>query len=147
MPGHAASIVIHRPVEEVFEYMDDVSREHEWQPQLEEAEQLPPGPAGVGTRRRYVSEFMGRRVENTYVIRRYEPNRRVVLETTEDSTLNATTDIRWESIPGGTRLTTSVDGSAKGALRLLPRSVLEAAFEKELKGALARLKRRLESSV
>lgn len=144
MPGHEASVVIHRPVEDVFEYMDDVSREHEWQPQLEDAQQLPPGPATVGSRRRYVSQFMGKRVENTYIIRTYEPNRRLLLETTPDSTINVTTEIRWESVPGGTKVTMSLDGSAKGPLKLVPRRLLSAAFAKDLERALTRLKERLE---
>ncbi len=144
MPGHEASVLIDRPVSDVFEYMDDISREHEWQPQLVEAEQEPPGPAAVGTRRRYVSDFMGRRVENTYVIRSYEPNRRIVMETTEDSSLNATTEIRWRSTSGGTEVTMSFDGTPRGALSFLPRRMLEATFDREVKSALARLKERLE---
>ena len=144
MSGHEASVVIDRPVKDVFEYMDDISREHEWQPQLVEAEQAPPGPAAVGTQRRYVSDFMGRRVENTYVIRTYEPNRRIVLETTEDSSLKATTEIRWRAASGGTEVTMSFDGTPTGALRFLPRRMLEATFDKEVKSALARLKERLE---
>ena len=144
MSGHEASVVIDRPVKDVFEYMDDISREHEWQPQLVEAEQIPPGPAVVGTQRRYVSDFMGRRVENTYVIRTYEPNQRIVLETTEDSSLRATTEIRWRSASGGTEVTMSFDGTPTRALRFLPRRMLEATFDKEVKSALARLKERLE---
>ena len=145
MPGHEASVVIHRPVEDVFEYMDDISHEHEWQPRLAEWEQIPSGPAAVGTRRRYVSEFMGRRVENTYVIRTYEPNRRLLLETTEDSSISTTTEIRWKPVPGGTQVTMSVDGRAKGALRLVPLRVLEAAFNRDVNSALARLKETLEA--
>lgn len=35
------SIVINRPVEEVFAYMDDIDKEHEWQPYLKEWSQTP----------------------------------------------------------------------------------------------------------
>ena len=85
----AKSIVINRPVDDVFEYMNDVRRELEWQPQLIEAEQSPAGPTAVGSRRRYVSEFMGKRLVNTYVVKIYEPNDRLVVETTKDSVLHA----------------------------------------------------------
>lgn len=139
-------MVIGRPVEDVFDYMNDVAREPEWQPQLTEAEQTPSGPVAVGSERRYVSSFMGRRVENTYVVLRCEPNRRLVLETTEGSVLNATTDIRWETVDGGTRVTMSVDGKPTGALRFIPRILLENTFESELEDALARLKSRLEQA-
>ncbi len=147
MAAKRVSVVIRRPVDEVFDYMNDIDREHEWQPQLREAEQIPPGPPAVGSRRRYVSDFMGRRVENTYVIRTCEPRSRMVLETAGDSALKATSEILWEEVPGGTRVTMAVDGSPKGALRLVPRRLLEATFESQLRDTLGRLKRRLEDAV
>ncbi|MEE2900174.1 MAG: hypothetical protein VX815_17065, partial [Gemmatimonadota bacterium] len=59
---HSDSIFIQRAVADVFAYMDDVRLEHEWQPNLRDAEQAPPGAAAVGTRRHYVTDFMGRPV-------------------------------------------------------------------------------------
>ena len=52
--GHAVenSIGIGAPAEAVFDYVTDVRREQEWNPQLREAEKLTPGPVGVGTRYR-----------------------------------------------------------------------------------------------
>ena len=145
MPRQAKSIVIQRPVEDVFAYMDDVSREPEWQPQLIEAEQIPSGPAAVGTKRRYVSDFLGKRVENTYVVKVYEPNTRLVVKTTTDSVLDATSDIRWEAVPEGTRVTMALDGRPRGALRFVPARVMESTFEKEVATTLKRLKERLEA--
>lgn len=144
MPRKEASIVIQRPREEVFAYMDDVRHEPEWQPQLVEVEQTPPGPTRPGTRRRYVTEFLGKRLENTYVVLGHEPNRRVVLQTTPDSVLEASSEIRWEEVEGGTRVTMILDGSVSGPLRFVPDALLEASFDKELRSALARLKERLE---
>jgi uncharacterized membrane protein len=143
--GGAISIVIRRPVVEVFAFMNDVSREHEWQPALVDARQDPAGPTAVGSRRSYRSEFMGRAVANTYVVRVWEPNRRLVLESTPDSTLDAKSEVRWETVDGGTKVTMSVEGSPRGAMRLVPRKLLESTMEKETKDALARLKQVLES--
>ena len=145
MPSHQNSVVIRRPLDEVFTYMNDVSRETEWQPQLREAEQIPPGPVEVGTRRRYVSEFMGKRLENVYVITTFEQNSRVVCETTKDAVMDATSDIRWEAVEDGTRVTMALEGKPSGVLRFLPSSILEATFEKEVRGALSRLKETLEA--
>ena len=145
MARHEASIVIHRPVDEVFAYMDDVTRETEWQPQLVEAEQHPPGPTEVGSRRRYVSEFLGKRLENTYVVLVYEPRRRVVVQSTPDSVLDARSEIRWEAAEEGTRVTMVVDGKAAGPFRFVPGPLLQATFEKEVRSALARLRERLEA--
>lgn len=145
MPRKEVSIVIQRPLEEVFAYMDDVSHEPEWQPQLVEVEQIPPGPTRAGTKRRYVTEFLGKRLQNTYVVLGYAPNRRVVLQTTPDSVLEASSEIRWDEVEGGTRVTMILDGKASGPLRFVPDALLEASFDKELKSALARLKERLEA--
>jgi hypothetical protein len=53
-PGHMVenSIVIAAPAEKVFDYVTDVRREPEWNPQLRQAEKLTPGPIGAGTRYR-----------------------------------------------------------------------------------------------
>ena len=144
MASRALSVVIRRPIAEVFDYMNDVTREHEWQPHLVDAVQEPPGPSAVGSLRRYRSEFMGRSVENTYVIRAWEPRRRLTLETTGDSALEATSEVRWEAVPDGTRVMMTVEGKPKGAFRLVPRKLLEATMHKETEAALARLKERLE---
>ena len=44
MPRIERSVTIARSVPDVFSYMDDVDREHEWQPNLRAASQEPRGP-------------------------------------------------------------------------------------------------------
>ena len=142
---YSDSILIQRPVADVFAYMDDVSREHEWQPKLRGAEQEPPGAAAVGTRRHYVSEFLGRSVKNSYEVKAYEPNQRLVLESMPGSTVSAANEILWTSEGTGTRVTMSVEGKPTGVLRFVPGAVLEAAFREQMKESLSLLKQRLES--
>jgi carbon monoxide dehydrogenase subunit G len=137
-------VVIASPVSRVFAYMDDVSREREWQPGIVEAYQEPPGPTAVGTKKRYVSEFMGRRIENTYVTTVYEPDVRVSYETTPDSVLKAKVQLQFETVGSGTKVTMAVNGKATGPLRFIPKGVLEAVFRKELGQSLQMLKERLE---
>jgi uncharacterized protein YndB with AHSA1/START domain len=52
--GHVIenSIGIAAPAEQVFDYVTDVRREPEWNPQLREPEKLTPEPVGAGTRYR-----------------------------------------------------------------------------------------------
>ncbi|MDA0329917.1 MAG: SRPBCC family protein [Gemmatimonadetes bacterium] len=145
MPSHGESIVIRRSVADVFAYMNDITREREWQPHLIEADQVPAGPATVGTRRRYVSEFLGKRLVNTYVVTLYEAGRHVVCESTKDSVLDAKTDLTWEEVDGGTRVTMAFEGSASGPLKFIPARMLQATFENEVSTALKRLKERLEA--
>jgi len=145
MPKIQRSVLIRRPVPEVFSYMDDIDREGEWQPNLRSAEQEPVGPVGVGTVKRYTSEFLKKEVRNAYRCTVYEMYVRTVYESTPDSAVDATAEIRWEPVPEGTQVTWTIDASARGALRLMPGALLEKASIHELEETLARLKARLES--
>lgn len=146
MTTHESSVFIRRPIEDVFAYMDDIEREVEWQSSLTEASQTPPGATAVGSEKRYVSTFLGKRLTNTYVVETYEPNRRIVARTTDDSVLQATSDLRWNEEEGGTRVTMAISGGASGPLRFIPQSMIEATFEREVAATLERLKQRLEQS-
>lgn len=145
MSVQTASIVIHRRPRDVFAYMDDVSREHEWQPSLESAGQEPEGPTRVGTRKRYVSTFMGRRVDNTYVVVELDPGRKIVCRTTADSAADVRSEVLCEEEGGATRVTMTVDGRPRGALRMIPGKALRAVYRDQLDETLERLKRVLES--
>jgi uncharacterized protein YndB with AHSA1/START domain len=144
MPSYECSIVIASPVERVFAYMQDIDREREWQPNLREARQVTQGEPGVGTERRYVSEFMGKRFANAYVNTVFEPNRRVAYESTPDSDTQASGEITWEEIEGGTRVTMRVQAEVGGLLRFVPKAIVESVGKKELMDALGRVKQRLE---
>ncbi|MGD2067758.1 MAG: SRPBCC family protein [Gemmatimonadota bacterium] len=146
MKRQTATILIDRPPVEVFRYMDDVSREREWQPNLRAAEQEPPGPSKPGTCKRYVSEFMGREIRNTYVVREVQSGRRIVTETTPESAIDARCEIVIEPEGAGARVTLAVEGRPRGFLRLLGKGLLERAYHKELSASLARLKARMEAT-
>ena len=145
MPSYSASIVIRRPVDEVYAFMDDIEREQEWQPNLRSWEQIPPGPVRTGTRKRYVTEFLGRKLTNTYVVRELEPGVRVVQETERGSSADVTSEVRWAAVPGGTRVTITVEARPSGLLRLVPGAILESATRAELEASLERLRACLES--
>lgn len=145
MAGQSVTILISRPPDEVFAFMDDVGREHEWQPNLRSATKEPPGPTAIGTLKRYTSDFMGRSVDNCYEVTELEPGRRVVYRTTKDSSLNAVNETTCEPAEGGTRITMRIEARPKGILRLIPRAVLEETARMEVHAALERLKGILES--
>ncbi|MDA0311295.1 MAG: SRPBCC family protein [Gemmatimonadetes bacterium] len=145
MSQQSASIIIARSPDDVFAYMDDTAREHEWQPNLKSAEQDPAGPTRVGTRKSYTNQFMGRDVENTYVVTLLEPGRRVVYETAKGSAVDARSEILCEAAVDGTKVTMSITGTPKGVLRFVPSALLEIAYREELNAALSRLKKQMES--
>jgi uncharacterized membrane protein len=67
------SIDINRRPEDVFAYIDDLSRHGEWQGQIESVTVLTEGPTRVGTQAREVRRFGGRSQTQTYEITQHEP--------------------------------------------------------------------------
>jgi uncharacterized protein YndB with AHSA1/START domain len=72
-----ASIVINRPVGQVFAAMTDTKNQPQWDPGLLEARLTPDGPVSVGTKITEVRKFMGRTSENTGEVIEFEPNARI----------------------------------------------------------------------
>ena len=145
MDNQEYSIVVARPIGEVFAYLDDVESEREWQPNLREVQKTPPGPSAVGTKKRYVSQFLGKRIENTYEVIEMGPGWRIVYRTTPDSFVEATSEVRCEPEGDGTRVTMVVTARPGGALRLVPKKLMEKASVEELRDSLERLKALLEA--
>jgi uncharacterized membrane protein len=146
MSRHSSTVIIRRPLAEVYAYMDDVAREREWQPALRSAAKDPPGATRVGTRKIYESEFLGRRVKNIYQVLEMEPGRRVVQQTIGGSSARIWSEVLWTEHPEGTAVTLTVEAEPQGLLRLIPRHFLESATRSELEGSLRALKRALEGS-
>ncbi len=139
------SVIIRRSVPDVFSYMDDIEREHEWQPNLRAASQEPRGPVGVGTLKRYTTVFMKQERQNVYRVTEYEMYAHVVYESTPESATNATSEVRWDQVPDGTKVTMTIDATPGPALKLVPKKVLEKATTQELERVLEKLRVVLES--
>ena len=76
------SIIIHRPIEEVFAFVDDQSNAPEWQDGLVEVRRTTEGPIGVGTRHTFVRTFMGQRMQGSNEYIEHEPNKCVRFRST-----------------------------------------------------------------
>ena len=143
---YETSIVIDRPVEEVFAYMEDIYREREWQPYIREVQRIPADGGGVGTIRRYTNHYLGRSFENVYETTVYEPNQRVAYSSTPEAAVQATGETRWEAVEEGTRVTMVFDPDVAGFYSYLPNRIVDWIYRRQLNITLARLKKRLESS-
>jgi Polyketide cyclase / dehydrase and lipid transport len=126
------SIGIAAPAEAVFDYVTDVRREPEWNPQLREAEKLTPGPVGAGTRYRVrFGRGVGTAIiENTAFDR---PRGWSAVST------SGRLDVRFRGqvtgFPGGCQLAVRNELFPHGAFRLLSpvlRRVLRRSWDKDL---------------
>ena len=98
------SVVINRPIEEVFAFLNNPDNTSQWRGSVLESKQTSEGPPGVGTTGQGVSQFLGRRSESTWEITEYELNRKVTSKSTSGPVpyeLSAT----FESVDEGTRVT------------------------------------------
>ena len=139
-----SSIVILKPLEDVWTFMDDPERAREWQPYLVELEQDPPDRMGVGTEQRYVFKYLGQSIRNHYVVTAYEPMTRTAYKSLLGSSIQATGDNIFEELDGGTKLTMSFKPEIGGFFGALPKSFVAWTYRRTLVSKLERIKEILE---
>ena len=71
------SIAIDRPVEVIFSFVTDRRNDIVWQSGLLEARQISDGPFDVGATYFQLMEFLGQKIESTYEVTAFEPNRKM----------------------------------------------------------------------
>ena len=129
---------VDRPVDEVFAYLTDPQRLHEWQENTLEVHL--DGPMGPGARIQEVRKGPGgKRVESTVEVAAYEPDRVFDLRILE-GVAHIHGDHRPEPSPdGGTTIRFTAHGELKGLMKLA-RPLLPGLFRK----SFTKLKRNLE---
>jgi uncharacterized membrane protein len=136
------SIVINRPVEEVFAYLADISNWPQWNEAVGNVAQTPPGALAVGTTLRGASEVMGRIMERSSEILEYEPNKKVAQKMHVGPT-EVQASWLFEPVEGGTRLIMRSQGETSGPFKLAG-PLMDRAAKKQIEENLARLKAVLE---
>ena len=137
------SVVIKRPVEQVFAVVSDLENDPPWSGAAE-LRRTSPGPVGVGTTFRQRDRLLGRRLELTLQVVDYEPNHKVTLKTTSRGLSFAGTRMVEPVGQGATRVTFVGGGRAGGVWRPAE-PLLAAVGGRRLRAQLGRLKRLLES--
>jgi hypothetical protein len=111
-------IVIHRPVDVVFDYIADQSNEPQYNPRMVRAEKITPGPVGKGTRFRSAVASMGRTTEMLIEVTGYDRSTRLASDTTmQQADISYT--LTFEPAASGTRMRWSGQVRPKGAFKLL----------------------------
>lgn len=113
----SCSIVINRPVEEVFSYMTDAKNLSNWMSELVEAKQTSEGPVGVGTTISAVANVLGRRIENIQEVTAYEPNGKFAIKAISGPAINED-KFSLESVAEGTKVTRTTKGEVGGFFRM-----------------------------
>ena len=137
------SIVIDRPVEEVWEFVHDTANNVLWQTTLAASEKLTEGPMDAGTRVREVRHFLGLRIESTWEMTEYEPNRTSAIRGVSGP-IPLSGRYRVEAFEGGTRFTVTGELDAHGFFKLAE-PVFARITSRELEANLGHLKDLLEA--
>jgi len=111
------SIIIHRPIEEVFAYLSDFRNIPQWQSGVVEVQQTPESPVGRGTRGTFVRTFLGRKIEMTVEVVEYEPNTKHTFKSTSGP-MPTTVSRIFEPTAEGTKVTMAIEMQAGGFFAL-----------------------------
>jgi uncharacterized membrane protein len=138
------SIVIERPIDEVWDFVHDTTKDALWQTTLVESRLLTEGPKRVGTRVQEVRRFMGVRLEMDLELTEFEPNRKSSLKAVSGG-IPLSGSYVLEPLDGATRLTVTGELDAHGAFKLAE-PVFARITSRELEANLGHLKDLLEAA-
>ena len=139
-----ASVVINRPVEEVFAFASNPENEPQWSTGILESKQTSAGAMGVGTTLQGVSHLLGRRIEWSSEVTEYERNRKIRYKASLPPPLSLEQTLIFEPVEGGTRVTIIAEGEAGGFFRLAEPIVVRM-YERQMEASVANLKDILEA--
>jgi uncharacterized membrane protein len=136
-------IAIGRPRDMVAAFASDPTNATAWYKNIKSVEWETPPPPAVGSRVRFVAQFLGRTLEYTYEIQALEPGRRLVMGTS-DGPFPMETTYTWEdSGSGGTTMSLRNRGAPAGFAKASA-PILARAMRRANEADLRRLKRLLE---
>jgi uncharacterized membrane protein len=141
------SVEIARSPQDVFAYLDDLTRHGEWQDAIVSIEPVTEGPTRVGTRARQTRRTPGGEKTFTYEVTEHDPPRRSSFRGI-DGPLRPVGTVTVEPAGDGSRsrVTLEFDLEGHGIGKLLA-PLAKSQARKEMPKNQAQLKERLESGV
>lgn len=137
------SVVIRRPVNEVFAYVSDFNRAKEWRVEVRESTQTPPGPMVKGSQLHEESAIMGRRVVTESVVDELEPGRRFAFKHVAGP-IPVSGEYLLDAAGDGTKLTYTLYAELRGVWRVAA-PYLRGSGPKMMARSLEKLRERLDS--
>ncbi len=136
-------IEIARPRSEVAAYAADPDHATDWYANIASVAWETPPPLAVGSRLRFVAQFLGRELAYTYEVREHVVGERFVMSTAEGPFPMRTTYTWADTGTGGTLMTLRNAGSPSGFARI-GAPAMALAMRRANRADLARLKDVLE---
>lgn len=137
------STMIYRPVSQVFDFMSTPENDFQWQYGTLVSARISEGASQRGTSFRSIGHLMGRRIQSTFEVTEYEPNRKYGFKSLSGP-LQSHTSYTFEIDKGVTQIDVSTQVNAINFFQV-NQGVLEKNMKKQLKENLAMLKDILEA--
>jgi len=138
------SILIRKPIVEVFNYVADPEKFHLWQPFVREAKITSKKPIRQGTTYSYTFQALGKLYETNGVIREYIPFQHYTYETTS-SPFPIKGGFRFRQVDDFVEVTAYGEADSRGHFSMA-QSIISLLLGRQLKVMLQNLKDILECS-
>jgi carbon monoxide dehydrogenase subunit G len=138
------SVIIHRPLAEVFAILSNLENNMRWRTGMIAAEKISAGPIGIGTSYRIINSIFGRRIEGEAVVTEYELNQKYA--TVNKSGLPIETKRTFEPVNEGTKVTFAVKAELGGFFDIA-KPVLETIGKRRLESDAAKVKELVEAGI
>ncbi len=142
MPSARRTVVISRPVSEVFAFFADVANDHKWRSGVKEIRR----ESGDGVGARYYQRVAGpggRSFPADFEVTGWEPDRRFAFRVVAGP-LRPDGEYTFRPVDGGTELTFTLDAPLSGVKKMLMGSPAQHAMDSEM-ASLDKAKAVLES--
>ena len=139
------SIIINRPVEEVWKFMSNIENATKWDRGVLEARQTSEGTIGVGSTLQTRRQMLGRQRIGKLRVSEYVPNRIIALQASLGQIAAAQIRYSFEPVDGGTRMMGTSEVELHGAWRLIT-PILNLMLERDGREDMANIKRIMEVS-
>lgn len=143
MTSFTNTIVIKRPIEDVFKVLTNVENTATWFPANLEEHWTSPPPHGVGSTRHATVTMLGRRTENDAVATVFDPPHRAAMQGTSPNAPFLTT-LTFQDEPGGTRVQVETGFTFRGGQRVIA-PLFVGWFRRAWDRGLENLKRMMEA--
>lgn len=138
-----ASTMIYRPIQQVFDFVSSPENDFQWQYGTLKAAGLSEGVSKIGSFFRSIGHLLGHRVQSTFEVTEYEPNRKYGFKSLSGP-LHSQTSYTFEVASGSTKISISTQAHAVDFFQMNER-LLEKKMKRELKENLTLLKDVLEA--
>jgi uncharacterized membrane protein len=138
------SIVINRPIEEVFAFVANFENHPKWETNFQKVKLLASIPTGVGTTYQCELKLPGQTATSKFEISEYEVNKKIAFEAEAAGPAKPNGSFLFEPAAGGTKITLVPRPEFRGILKLLE-PMMAGYVRKQNQEHLIKLKQILEA--